>query len=85
MTDNIDKLPRFDISNEAWRDYVYGDGRRLHVEGARTLILEKRPDGDRHRLIIKEKDSDREVGMYVAPGWVAVMWQTPDGKHGMTF
>lgn len=81
----VSKLPRYDISNEAFREYIYPDGTVLRVEGAVTLILERK-DGigqDRHRLIIK--DGDREIGMYVAPGWRGIRWQTPRGKHGITF
>lgn len=75
----------YDISNEAWREYDYGDGRFAKFEGAKTLINDKQPDGrDRHRLIVVQPDG-KEIGVYVAPGWVAIRWQTPDGKHGITF
>lgn len=80
--EEIAKLPYFDISNEAWREYIYPDATLL-VEGATTLILEKHPDGDRHRLILK--DENGESGMYVKPGWLGIRWQTPDKKHGITF
>lgn len=77
------KWPEYDISNEAWREYVYADGGVLRVNRAVTLLLEKNPAGDRHRLIIRENGG--EVGMYVKPGWLAIRWQTPDCKHGITF
>lgn len=80
----ISEQLRFDISNEAWREYVYpGVQNVLRVVGAKTLILDKRIDGDRHRLIVEE--DGRQVGMYVTPGWLAIRWQTPDGQHGITF
>ena len=85
---DVEKLPRFDISNEAWRSYCYTTpkgGEVFTIEGARTLILEKHEGGDRHRLIIKKPDSDEEMGMYVRPGWVAIVWQDHNGKHGITF
>lgn len=80
---NISTMPSFDISNEAWREYDYGNGKVLRVIGAKTMLLDKKPTGDRHRLIIR--NGDTEEGMYVAPGWLAIRWQTPDGKHGITF
>jgi hypothetical protein len=79
----VDMLPKFDISNEAWREYDYGDGRVVRVNNPVTMILDARPDGHRHRVIAR--DGDKEVGMYIAPGWVAIRWQTPDGKHGIEF
>jgi hypothetical protein len=48
------------------------------------MILDKRPDGDRHRLIIRDTNGG-EVGMYVKPGWLGIRWQTADRKHGITF
>lgn len=72
-----------DISNEAWREYVYAGNMKMRVDGAVRLFVEKKPGGDRHRLIVKEYG--KEVGMYVTPGWLAIRWQTPDGKHGITF
>jgi hypothetical protein len=78
------KQHSYDISNEAWREYDYGDGRKVRFDGGKTLILDKRPDGDRHRIIVVGADG-KEVGAYVAPGWLAIRWQTPDGKHGITF
>ena len=42
------KQPSFDIKNEAWREYIYPNGNVLRVVGAVTMILDKRPDGDRH-------------------------------------
>lgn len=82
-------MPHFDISNEAWRRYIYPaeDSQVpliLHIVRAKTLILDKRPDGDRHRLIL-EKDDGSETGMYIVPGWVAIEWQDHAGKHGITF
>ena len=80
----IPSMPTFNISNEAWREYDYGNGKRLRVTGAKTLILDKRADGDRHRLIVADA-SNKDIGMYITPGWLAIRWQTPDGKHGITF
>jgi hypothetical protein len=77
------EMPSYDISSEAWREYIYPNNKVLRVEGAVTLILDKRPDGDRHRLVVK--DNDAHVGMYVTPGWLAIRWQTSDGKHGINF
>lgn len=85
-------FPALDISNEAWREYIYDGNKKLRVEGAITLLLERRPDGnDRHRLIIKDKTKPTtegkhfERGMYVKPGWLAIQWQAHDGSHGITF
>jgi hypothetical protein len=80
----IPGAPGFDISKEAWREYVYPGGKVLRVEGAVRLFVDKRPDGDRHRLIVS-KGVAGEVGMYVTPGWLAIRWQTPDKQHGITF
>lgn len=85
----LKKMPTYDISNEAWRQYLYAGpaGEEpivLRVEGAKTLILDKRADGDRHRLIL-EMDDGTEAGMYVVPGWLAIEWQDHEGKHGITF
>jgi hypothetical protein len=79
----VEDMSKFDISNEAWREYMYPDGSVLRVVGAVTMLLDKRNDGDRHRLIVKE--NDKEVGMYIKHGWLAIRWQTPDGKHGIEF
>jgi len=83
--EEVSKQPQFDISNEAWREYIYPNGDTLRVTGAITLVLEKREgiNQDRHRLIIKtDKGFD---GMYVTPGWLAVRWSTPNNDHGITF
>lgn len=82
---DIDKLPTFDISTEAWREYVYPNGATVRVEGAKTMLLEKRGGvgQDRHRLIVVTADGD--VGMYIAPGWLAIRWQTADKKSGIVF
>jgi hypothetical protein len=85
MRVRLSEQPQLDISNEAYREYIYPNGDVLRVEGAIVLILEKKPGiaQDRHRLIIKTKDG--EQGMYVVPGWLAIRWSTPDGKHGITW
>lgn len=74
----------YNISNEAWREYIYADDVTLMVEGAHTLFVDKREDGDRHRLIVAQPEG-KEMGMYITPGWLAICWQTADGKHGITF
>lgn len=81
----VAKLPRFDISNEKWREYHYPNGDKFRVVGAVTLILEKRISGDVHRLIIKDTANDIEVGMYITPGWKAVSWSGHDGSHTIEF
>lgn len=84
MAQRLVQSPRFDISNEAWREYVYPDGSKLHVTGAITLILDKHPSGnDRHRLILE--DDDGQVGMYIKPGWLGIAWQAHDKTHGINF
>ena len=79
------KQPVLNISNEAWREYVYPDGAVLRVVGAIKLTLEKRAGvaQDRHRLIIRTADG--QIGMYVQPGWLAVRWQTSDKRHGISW
>lgn len=82
-------MPSYDISNEKWRQYIYpvvGTETPIvfRVERAKTLILDKREDGDRHRLIL-DKDDGTESGLYVVPGWIAIEWQDHEGKHGITF
>lgn len=81
---DVAKLPHYDISNEAWREYVYGDGSKIRFDSPSTLIVEKKDGGDRHRLILRDGPS-AEVGVYVTPGWKAIRWQTPDGAHGIVF
>jgi len=80
---NIEKLPQYDISNEEYRVYHYPDGETLRVEGAVTLILEKRADGDRHRLIVQTPV--RKEGWYIRPGWTAISWSGKDGSPAIEF
>lgn len=75
----------YDISSEAYRVYTYPNGDKLEVADAVTLLLKKHPDGDRHRLILRDKQTGKEEGIYVKPGWLAIRWQGRNGDHGITF
>ena len=41
----LDGLPKFDISNEAWREYLYSDGKVLRVGRAAERLLDVVAEG----------------------------------------
>lgn len=86
----MDKVPpgwvEANISNEANRTYMYPGGSTVYVSQPVTLYIEKKPDGDRHRIIsVDPANPDKRIGWYVKPGWLAIRWQDAAGGHGITF
>ena len=64
-----------DVSNEAWREYVYKDGGVYHVDRPVKVAVKSSERGDSHRIV-----TDSGVDHYVAPGWIAIRWTGHDGK-----
>lgn len=84
----MDKAVWHDVSNEAWREYLYPGDQVVRVLKPHKLNVTKKDGGDRHRIIACDPmylAGTREVGMYITPGWLAIRWQDHEGKHGVTF
>ena len=79
--DNVLRLNEWlDISNEQYREYDFGDGRMVRIEGPDKLHVKRKDEGDSHRIL----DVDG-VSHYIPVGWVKIEWEVHEGKPFFDF
>jgi hypothetical protein len=66
-----------DISNEAWRTYIFKGGEEVTITAPVKLNVKRKPEGDSHRLIDAAGRS-----WYIPAGWFAIVWE---GKNGPAY